>query len=247
MKYFLFFFLFSISLFSQHTCKKFPDKLIFKIQSEIQNESEFENSFSTFSATIDSALIKLYGKNEMSSLNRPTLRLQYDPRQNNNIIPVKFEYEYNKTFIKSTVYRTGRVTGNIKIINPKNATYKLISPRDSAIVKQNLKYNFKNINAVEIDVFKDSTKNILGYKCFKIIIKERENGSYNKIAFSDLFSKAYIYTEMYVTKKIKSLYHPLVSDKNILNKYYPLEIKKYSDILKGYSVIMTTKDNMQDH
>lgn len=39
---------------------------------------------------------------------------------------------------------------------------------------------------------------------------------------------------MWVTDKIKSLYHPIVFDKAILEKYYPLEILETQNDIRGF-------------
>ena len=40
--------------------------------------------------------------------------------------------------------------------------------------------------------------------------------------------------ELWVTESIKSLYHPVINDFQILEKYYPLLIIQYSDEIKGF-------------
>ena len=57
----------------------------------------------------------------------------------------------------------------------------------------------------------DNRKNILGYDCFQVILKE---------------NTGYL-TELYVTEDLILEFHPVVNAKIILSKYYPLYIRRF--------------------
>lgn len=77
------------------------------------------------------------------------------------------------------------------------------------------KMNICNYNI--ITEYRNVKKNMSGYNCFKVILKNKTNPNY--------------LIELFVTENIKLNYHPIVNCPNILDKYYPLYIKKY---LKEY-------------
>lgn len=67
----------------------------------------------------------------------------------------------------------------------------------------------------EIVEYKNITKLILGYQCFKVLVKKKfKNNSH--LTIYDM--------EMYVTEDINLKFSPICSYKEIINKYYPLEI-----------------------
>lgn len=224
--------------FSQENLNYFIGEITFEGQGKLYNEKVFEDSFKSFVFKIDSSLTKkAEDTQEFAFLDTPTLKLYFDPRESNSIIPIIFRYQFNDITINASVLRHNKIIGNIKVIDRKKEIYDLISLQDSLLIKQNLKYRFEKYSE-EPKVFKDSIKKIYGYDCFKVLIREKENRTFNGINFQYLFPDSYLYTEMYVTDKIKSIYNPIVSDKRILRKYYPLQVIRYSDLFKGYRQVL---------
>lgn len=92
---------------------------------------------------------------------------------------------------------------------------------------------------ISLEEYKDETKTINGYKCYKVVYRfiEPEN-------FLNFLANT---REIWVTETIKCKYHPLINDVEILKKYYPLEIVEYTDELKGmltsYKVQVMSFDN----
>lgn len=76
---------------------------------------------------------------------------------------------------------------------------------------------YSTANRYDLIEYRDQTKIILGYKCFKIELKKKLQKN------SHLTTYDY---EMYVTEEIDLNYNPISRDKNILEKYYPLQIIK---------------------
>ena len=93
-------------------------------------------------------------------------------------------------------------------------------------------YNYYSHDMItDIKEFSEEIKIINGYKCFKVVYVLKKGVS---PVFDD-FTTGYIdHRELWVTDKIKCAYHPVISDKLILEKYYPLEINEYFNVLKGY-------------
>ena len=81
---------------------------------------------------------------------------------------------------------------------------------------------------------KKSKKIINGYECYKVKYEYKENNEdanqdYKAYAVNIIYKR-----EMWVTDKIKSLFHPIILGKSILEKYYPLEILETQNDIKGF-------------
>lgn len=90
-------------------------------------------------------------------------------------------------------------------------------------------YSFNEI--FDVNEFRNEIKKVNGFDCFKVTYSYKEESS---SVFSDFFTGYTNYREMWVTEKIKCAFHPVVNDRLILEKYYPLEINEYFNVLKGY-------------
>lgn len=99
------------------------------------------------------------------------------------------------------------------------------------------KIPFENIKDLKIQELKKEKRIIKGIKCFKInvsytvvIIFDKKN-EFPGLKVPDRIIN--LESEMWVTEKIKSIYHPAFKVKEILEKYYPLEIKEKNNSIKG--------------
>ena len=89
-------------------------------------------------------------------------------------------------------------------------------------------YEFEEAENLLIKEFRNQTKMIQELECFKVIV------SYTKILegfmdnefpeFNSLLQNQEIQMEMWVTERIKTPYHPIVKNRDITEKFYPLEI-----------------------
>ena len=170
------------------------------------------------------------GINEWTSTNKPTLNLFLDPRQNNNLLNT-VEYHFKDTIMVTKILKVFG-SRSFRIIDKSKETYSILYAKDSSLIEKNRRYQFEN-RKVDLKIFKDSIKEIGGYKCFKVLYVEKENFEYNGIQLSKLYPNNRVFTEMYVTDSIESNYHPTINNKFILDKYYPLEIRYYSNLFKG--------------
>jgi len=197
----------------------FKGRIVFEITTKIENEKRFDKELNSFIKKRDS-LYKLNHLNDIMGSIVSTLRLELDPREN----PSRFNsyhkvqhlaYKYSDTLITYN-YSTFKVE-----INTLTNDYRRYNLMTNKLIEVK-KYSFYSPKAAYKEiVYKDSIKNINGFNCYKVFISEE---------LSDNNSKKY--KEMYVTEDISSLYHPAQIRKELLKKYYPLEIKVYSDFLK---------------
>jgi hypothetical protein len=92
------------------------------------------------------------------------------------------------------------------------------------------------LNSLIIKISEDrkSKKTISGYDCYKVTYEYKENNEYADEDYK-IYAENTIYKrEMWVTDKIKSLYHPVIYEKAILEKYYPLDILETQSDIKGF-------------
>ncbi|TCC89476.1 hypothetical protein EZ428_17445 [Pedobacter frigiditerrae] len=88
---------------------------------------------------------------------------------------------------------------------------------------------FRQEQIISIKEYREQTKIIQGYKCFKVIYQYKENSENEEI-----FMPPIVYTrELWVTEQLKSPFHFAVKANEILSKYYPLEIVEHIDKISG--------------
>ncbi|TSE04799.1 hypothetical protein [Aquimarina algiphila] len=98
------------------------------------------------------------------------------------------------------------------------------------------KYKYSPENNLVIEEYRDQTKIINGYNCFKIIVQQTQSFGRSKNVIVH-----YKYT-MYGTKELQDKYHPIINFKSLLTKYYPLEIIITNDLVKGYEKVFSLKE-----
>jgi len=234
--------LLTLSINSQNKEVSFNGKITFRILDKVTDAQEFDKSLKDIITKFDSVLSLSKIDDGFRTFNIPTLRLLLDPRESNNIIPVRTNYQFNDSTIRIQSSRLGSTLETIKLINAQRETYNIISTKGLKKIKENEIYHIDNSSDFTIIEFRDSLKTISGYKCFKVLMKENYDIKFDNISISDILPKSFKYTEMYVTDKIQSLYHPIINNRGILKRYYPLELRIWSDILKGKETLLLTEE-----
>lgn len=201
----------------------FNGKIIFKVSTTITNEIKFEKELNAHIKKQDS-LYQLKNPNEAAEWGSiaPTLRLSLDPREdpgrsNPYFKSLEFDYEYLDTLITYT-YSKGRSKYKVEI-NTVTNDYKKFNVKTGSLINSKRYEFFINNSPYKEIIYRDSLKNINGFDCYKVVIIDKNSEGFGT------------YKEMYVTDKIKSLYHPLQIRKELIEKYYPLEAKLYSEFL----------------
>ncbi|WP_310556024.1 hypothetical protein [Flavobacterium sp.] len=147
-------------------------------------------------------------------------------------------YNYHHTFDnnKITYHKTidGILVGNYKTININEIISTLateVSDNYQEFEVNAFAY-FDDNDIIEIKEYRNEKRKIKNFDCFKVVMSYKETS--DGIDFEN-FSDNYVsYKELWVTEKIKCLYHPIIKYQEVLQRYYPLDIIEYSDILKGY-------------
>lgn len=162
-----------------------------------------------------------------------------EPKENKSVVMTYYKDSINYHWTNDY-----GVIGSENIINTKAfpepqtklkaAIQKLIeNNEDDYSERKEYDYYYSNNKIIEIKENKKEIKKINGFDCFKVIYTFIEDGQDETNDFVNFMRKYPQTREIWVTDKIKSLFHPLVREKEIIQKYYPLEIKQYSKEFKG--------------
>ncbi|WP_271769008.1 hypothetical protein [Aquimarina algiphila] len=122
------------------------------------------------------------------------------------------------------------------VIDPVNETITpLIRDKKNKVIKcMPTKYNYRNTHDFCITEYRNDTKVIHGYNCFKILLEIN-----NPVPIAKELPRVKEKYIMYVTEEIIFKYHPIIRYKEVLEKYYPLEVIETSDLIEGYEKIYT--------
>jgi len=213
-------------LFSQNkTIVPKSGTIVFTSREIIIDEALHQNSMKEFKKKM-LAEIKEVAELERSSTGMKTdstqikEALQMIDENLSSIFEMKNNLQYRHEFQGNTIHSIQSFNGEIleeKTIDTKMA------------MKDNTEYYSFN-KVVDLREFKNERKKINGYDCFKITYSYKEESS---SGLNDFLSGYLNHRELWVTEKIKYAFHPVINDRLILEKYYPLEITEHSDAIKG--------------
>ncbi|PTX60227.1 hypothetical protein C8N46_107234 [Kordia periserrulae] len=171
-----------------------------------KNPDEFINS-------IPKTYIQTYGD---------SLKCTYTLDIYKNVYEAKKTCDYFKKSTNEIYEQLNRETLEYNVVNRD------INTNTYTIFPKRKNYQFSISDTHEITEYRKETKKILGYDCFKIVLK-RKNLNGQRL---DVFN-----IEMFVTEEIKLNYSPIIKYKDILDKYYPLEVTKKPKIERMIEVI----------
>lgn len=217
--------------------------IVFNCKEVITNEKLYEVSKKELKANLSSFLKnKIITEKEQIKEQIDSLQLKNLLKQFENVFENIFNnlstninegYHYHHTFDNNKI--TYHVTKNGELMG-KNQT---IDVNDKIRTEATEVYNnempfinefayFDDNDIIEIKEYRNEKRKIKNFDCFKVLISYKE--TLNDL---DFFNNYIFYRELWVTKKIKCLHHPIIKYPMILEKYYPLEIMEYSDMQKG--------------
>lgn len=144
-------------------------------------------------------------------------------------------HKYQDSLIISYRKVDNHIVGNYRAINKNTGEFYTLSKLDSTSLnspKAVAEYR-EELNP-RIEEYKDVTKTINGFNCFKVVFTVSEK-------IDDIFEEEEydVYTTyvLYVTDEIRAKFHPVFDYETVLEKYYPLEI---SETLGGIEGVETT-------
>tara|TARA_R110000868_G_scaffold144520_1_gene363766 strand:+ start:535 stop:1320 length:786 start_codon:yes stop_codon:yes gene_type:complete len=147
-----------------------------------------------------------------------------------------YYHKYQDSLIIEYEKVGANIIGDYTVIYRNSETFNKLSKKDSTtfyLTKES--YVFINEKNLIIQEYKEDSKVIFGYKCFKIVLIVKEENE-NDLEYNQAFKNYNEIYECYVTEEIKSKFHPIIKYKSLLKKYYPLEIKKKYSMLKSAEI-----------
>lgn len=246
-------------------------KIIFSVEQNVYNNQKLDSSIQVKKPVIINMFKEMYNEISLSqgltpdtiALNKsietkilPSLDLILDPRK--TIRPAqKHIYKLEDSIIKYQIKTSPLDKNNqVTVINRTTGKQKNYTLQDSILVLDEftisvpVKDSNKNLKIKE---YREITKNIKGFNCFKIIVTRTEPffKPFNSIEdyVSNEFKEKYIdYLEptsqqiLYVTEEIQFKYHPFINLSEVLYKYYPLEIISTNGFIDGVEKKCTVEE-----
>lgn len=145
---------------------------------------------------------------------------------------------YTHQFYDFKIISTNSVNEEIldryDIINQNKNISTTFSKSDSTTAYEEKPYTYSNNTILKIIENKRNQKKINGYDCYQVTYEYKEISQQEDTDYLEYAGDIIMKREMWVTDKIKSLYHPVIYDKEILEKYYPLDILETQSDVKGF-------------
>lgn len=169
-------------------------------------------------------------KSEMKMIFLLEMDNDLDNKEEKNI---KHILEFKNNNIVQYITSFDEVIKDYTIINPQTQLTKKIASDSLTVLSENKPYEYSISKILQLEEFKQETKLINGYNCFKIIMKCKSN-LHSDDEFNNYMNENYILKrELWVTNQIRCNFHPVINEKDILIKYYPLEIVESFEGLEG--------------
>jgi|GEM_PF-5354368 len=139
-------------------------------------------------------------------------------------------HEFGDSVIRSYRTRDGAMISDYMLIHKDRSTYDMQARIDTSFVYiREEPYVYIRYDTVHIEEYRDEVRDILGYPCFRVTLHTIEPEEEGFMAYQEMNKELRPYTEYWVTERIRSLYHPVCRDREILERYYPLEINEYPE------------------
>lgn len=217
-------------------------------------QSSFYQDLSKLSDSIAEIIIKDKDKSNNKKFNKYSVKYKISTQLTQNTFDETqkhFEHELGKKTEKYSAFTKKDSIKEIIKVNVKNKTYTKFSINrfdkeeeedNPFIVEFPLEYNPNKI--LKMQLFPKETKTILGQTCFKVVFDVENNDIFSDYEVTHIPEgfNAKTYT-VWVTKKLKSVVHPIVNFKEILALGYPLEIEVSEALLKGRTIIYAAEIN----
>lgn len=211
--------------------------VVFKCIEEIQDKKLYESSKNEFlKSFLQGAISSVKKEREEKGIQMDSLKMKQLIEEPNllGFFSMVFSKKDNKFYLEyqDSIVTKGEIVKDVEetslIINYKTRKY------DNGFAQGY--YDFSKNVILDFIEDKKSKKVINGYECFKVIYSFKESSTNSQDDYDLLMSLYKTTREMWVTNKIKSEFHPVVNDKMILDKYYPLEIIETTDMFKGMNI-----------
>ncbi|WP_026705424.1 hypothetical protein [Flavobacterium soli] len=186
------------------------------------------------SSKVESVLKMLNDQSTLDFLVSEFMKIEDD-------MSVKFHHIYSDETIYEYVSSFDFPTKDYYlVINTKSSLIKSIDNDSITVLAENKPYEYSKDEIIRVEEFRNETKEIYGFKCFKVILEFKSGQDINEDEdFISLMNSKKQTKELWVTESIKSLYHPVLKYKAVLEKYYPLEVSEFSEVMNGHKIVYT--------
>ena len=147
---------------------------------------------------------------------------------------IKYHQEFKNNQVINYTTSFEELLNDYLVINTKTQLTKTIANDSITVLSENQPYKYSTAEILEIKEYKEETKTINGYICFKVIMQYKSNEIEEDAELNNFMQQFIQKKELWVTTKIKCNYHPVINQKQILSKYYPLEIIESSEAHEGF-------------
>jgi len=218
-------------------------EIIFSSFSVIPDSSFFVKSLKESQKRLANHLFKKLGYNNSNIDTAEILSLMGNYISPSIFIDEKdYHYLYKDSSIKSHQTDGSQKSRKFSIIDIQKSTITYMDVfEDDTIAIDPICFPYTSIKEENLQEFRNERRIINGYECFKVIytykIEFLEDEDHLEVISNNEQSTA----TYWVTEKIQSLFHPVCQEKNILKKYYPLEIAYDGPFHKGLTLIYKLK------
>ncbi|MDQ8003651.1 MAG: hypothetical protein REI64_02560 [Pedobacter sp.] len=235
--FFIAFFLTSFSTFAQQ--KSFTPtrgEIVFSSSAIILDTAYFTNSLKENNKRLIKHLIKelaIDTSEKIDTINLLSL-------VNGNITPKSFSensdfrFLYKDAIIESHKILNNKRSNSFSIIDTKHTNYSDVTVLgDDTNAVDPIDFRYLKMKDKNIREFRNEKRLINGYECFKVTFNYKVAFSEDEGFLAMISNNEQCSATYWVTEKIKSLFHPISKEKEILEKYYPLEITYENPLHKG--------------
>ncbi len=153
-----------------------------------------------------------------------------------------YHFLYRDSLIESYKTLNSKRSNSFSVINTKQFSYTDIMVFDDDTSGTDpVNFQYLKLKDKSIEEFRSEKKIIKGYECFKVIVTYRIDFNEENDFLEKIIDNEQCIAVCWVTDKIKSLFHPVSKEKEILEKYYPLEITYDNPLHKGLSTVYRLK------
>lgn len=234
---FLFIHLVAMLSFSQEKPESFIGEIYTNLSIVYEDKEVYMKSVDDYMHVLDSIATEEYLKSEQ----KESLEAYQDRKRFVYKIALDPNFSglgWDKTSVYKHTFTDSLVAIDIPmrskmIIEKHNFNIKGRKEINKDFIEVPVKYRFNEVPIEELIIDKTDTRTIAGIECYKVKVIQKGERIVRHF-YWNYIKEARVITEMYVTDKISTYFNTIIKNKLILNKFYPMYVKRYSTAFKGY-------------
>jgi len=230
------------NLFSQQKKESFIGEIHVELKTVYEDKGAYSESVEKYLKLMDSIITEEYlnDPNGKYTSQYPSL----DSYKSSSLMLMRITLDPNftrqdRTKVKSYKYIFTDSTLSIKmplisaqIVNKKTFEYQKYKQFNEDLVEVPVKYRFNEVPIEQTIIDKNDTRIIAGIKCYKVTVIQKGEHIVRHFYWNNIKDSKVI-TEMYVTDEISTYFNTIIKNRLILEKFYPMYVKRYSTAFKG--------------